>query len=413
MPHVTTGPLSFQQEEMLRRLRDFPSCAARYDLVWAFELDGPLQLEHLTAAVEDVVARHAVLRTTIEAVSHGDVQRVHDRQLVPTRLVESTAAEAFLAELVAQRLTTDQVLDGASLFSAAILQQSPRRHLLVVKIHHLLCDSLSLFALWHDLGACYRARVEKCDPVLSHLAMSYTDYAIRQRAAWPSMSGDAIDFWRTLSAGAPRATPWADTTMVDDARFDTETASVAVSGEVVRRAASAARVTPFLVLLAATATSMARVAGRDILVGTDIANREDPLKQGMVGHLLNSRLTRAAPSDAVPLLDLVRRTRESWLDADDYRDVYLDQVLQHLGIEWLPLVLADPGDASTQPVFKDIVVRRVDVARRDRHWRELLVTWRLDDPGRPVAEILYRRACLDSAASEALATGIEQVLANS
>jgi hypothetical protein len=120
-------------------------------------------------------------------------------------------------------------------------------------------------------------------------------------------------------------------------------------------------------------------------------------------------MTRATPERPPSLRQLVLRVREAWLTAEEQQQAYLDGVLQHLGIAWLPSVLLDQDDLAVNPQFPGVSVTRVAVQRLDPYWREFLLSWRIM-PDRCVAGVLYRQSCVDAGTVDAILREIGELL---
>jgi hypothetical protein len=408
---------------MVRRLRTFPQCACGYDFVVTFKLEGPVAVEDLRGALADLAQRHSVLRTTVDASGPEDVQRVQDAGAVEPRrasIVGQSLDEA-VAGLLDARHETDAVLAGSALFRPQILELEPERHLLVLTIHHLLYDGLSFPVLWRDLSELYLARRQRRAPVLPLLRTSYLQYAERQRESWPTIGPRAVAFWEAMTAGAPHDLPWRAAQPSHPQPFEVAFVTVELQPSAVHRLramARAARVTPFLTLLAATGVALGRATRQDdVLLGTDFAHREDPFKHDMVGHLLNTRLTRVRDAAKRSLRDQLDAVRETWLCAEEHRDAYLDQVLGELGGPRLTSVLLEPVDVLGGPELADVAVtpvalEPVDLNDRDHrylYWRELMVTWRSTATGY-TADIMYRPAAVGERAPESLARELRAVV---
>lgn len=406
------GPLSLQQEEMVGRLRTFPACAPRYDCVHLFELRGPIDLDRLARAIADVVTRHPTLRTTIETGNDGDVQRVHAAMLEPVAFSTADTADQLAATLLEARHGTRAATSGRPLFRARVVTLGPDRHILAFTIHHLLCDGLSLFVLWRDLSECYRARRERASPTLPALPLTYVEYARRQRQAAPVCAARAVPFWRAVAGDTPRTAPWPRGTACGNP-FETSVGRLVLPADAagrVRSVARAARVTPFLVLLAASTAAAARVVGSDILFGTDVATREERWTRDLFGHLLNTRMTRGMADRRLSLYELVRRTRETWLAAEAYQDAYLNEVLRVLEIPWLPSVMLDEQEYGANPTFPAVSVTPVPVHCTDPYWREFLLTWRMT-PAEWSGDIVFRPSCVAPSIVDEISDEIVQVLA--
>src|SRR2546423_5142280 len=130
-------PVSFAQQR-LWFLDQLAPGEPTYNMPYAFWLDGPLDAGALQRAVDTVVARHAVLRTTIAAFDGMPEQVVADAAAVPVERVElppglGDAERTRQAEAIAKDLAC-QPFDLATgpLIRTALIAAGPGRHLFVL-----------------------------------------------------------------------------------------------------------------------------------------------------------------------------------------------------------------------------------------------------------------------------------------
>lgn len=390
MDNVTVAPLSYQQAEMVRNIVNHPDCSDRYDFVCVFRLRGEVDRDCLAGAIEDVMVRHASLRTVIRRQDGELMQVVHPEPTMALTLRHwpDMRLHTVLDTLLAERHGAEEVLSGAPLFRPQ-LHDMEEGLLISFTVHHLVYDGWSLSVLWRDLSECYAARLERRDAVLPELSYSYADFAIGQRAAPEGMLREAVAHWSQAVARCPSELVWP---LRADAPAGASPKTLAyvplelppeTVGDV-RSAASRARVSPAAVLLAATAVGVARLTGqRELLFGTDTANREDRRKKNLVGHCVNSRLAVINAETGRPLLELAQGVWHQWAAGEKYREVYSDQLLQGLGSPRMFKVnvqneLVDGGSA---PVLSGAEVSQVHAPTRILDWRPLSVVWRVAATG--------------------------------
>src|SRR6185436_14528843 len=116
--------------------------------------------EALAAALQQLVNRQEALRTTFSPA--GDFQRLHPEIRVELPTLDWSDADA--AEQAA-RLTAAQLdearrafdLTSAPLLRARLIRLGPQHHVLLLTVHHLVCDGYALGVLMHELGELYSA----------------------------------------------------------------------------------------------------------------------------------------------------------------------------------------------------------------------------------------------------------------
>ena len=168
----------------------------------AVRLRGELDLPALQAALNAVVERHAVLRTTFHLADGEPVQRVHPAAPVPLPVLDAcddADPAARLADSAERAARTGFDLAAGPLFSAELLRLGPQEHVLSMTAHHIVVDGWSLGRLLDELETLYGDFAAGRPASLPALALSYAEFARRQRAQ--SAAGRPRP---TAPTGAPR-----------------------------------------------------------------------------------------------------------------------------------------------------------------------------------------------------------------
>src|SRR6185436_18746243 len=117
--------------------------------------------------------------------------------------------------------------------------------------------------------------------------------------------------------------------------------------ERVRAVAAADDATPFAVLLAAFRLALARHAGHgDVVLGTAAAGRERRELDGVVGFVANTLALRTDLRGDPEFRALVRRERDTLLDAFEHQALPFEKVVE--GLKLAP-------DAARNPVFQVMI----------------------------------------------------------
>jgi len=367
LPADTEPPLSFAQERMwfLDRLS---GGTGAYNVPVALELDGPLEAEALRGALSDVTARHEALRTRIVERDGEPRAQVAAPAAFPLPVLD--VAEEELDARVEEEARRDFDLAAEVPIRAALFRIGPDRHVLVLTMHHVATDGWSLGIVMRDLAAAYGARVD-AGTRAAPPALRYADYAAWQRG-W--LRGEALErqvgFWRRQLEGAPTvlALP-TDHPRPSRQSFRGAVHPFSLPPEVARgihALAAEEQATPFMTGLAAFAALLGRYAGvRDVVVGAPVAGRHREESEPIVGLFVNTLALRADLSGDPSFRALVRRLRESTLEAYAHQDLPFERLVDALEVEraldrtpvFQVMFAAEEARSRALPVFPGLAAR--------------------------------------------------------
>ncbi|UVM14765.1 amino acid adenylation domain-containing protein [Pseudomonas sp. B21-023] len=172
----------------------------RFNLAVVQRLDGPLDVDALQWAWQQVAARHRQLHMRIEADAEG-LWQVYDAVAEPA-LTPIEVAPAQLPELLRRALRTPLPLDRAPLYRLRLLRLNAQQHVLLLQLPHLLADGWSFELLREQLSQAYNARRRGQPLAAVAVKQHYADALAEQQAWLDGTDGQqAVAFWRELLAG--------------------------------------------------------------------------------------------------------------------------------------------------------------------------------------------------------------------
>ncbi|GAA4658127.1 hypothetical protein GCM10023347_06560 [Streptomyces chumphonensis] len=346
-------PMSFAQERMwfLDRMSDVGD---EYVLWFSWRLRGGLDRAAWQGALDDVVARHEVLRTALLEVDGRPVQQVLDGVGVPLAWHPAprggTVAErldAVRAEAVA--FATERFdLVAPPMLRAGVWELAGDDHVAVIAFHHAATDGWSKDVLIEELSALYAARRDGRPAGLPPVAVQYGDFALWQR---DRASGGALEphlrYWERTLAGLPvlelptdrpRPAGWSGR----GAAVEVELPAALADG--VAALAGRHGVTRFVVLLAAVQIVLARWSGQDdVAVGSPVAGRGRVELERLVGLLVNTVVLRGDLAGEPTFEEFLGRVRETALGAHEHQDVPFERLVEELRPE---------RDPARNPLFQ-------------------------------------------------------------
>ena len=333
--------LSYAQQRMWFLQQLAPTSSA-YHIAVGRRLRGVLDVEALRAAIEDLVARHAVLRTTFPAPAGTPSQRVHDpvpwilpfHDLTATSLTSGATFDKIAGDV------TERPFDLATELPlrTALVKRAPDDHVLLITLHHIAADGWSIGVLWTELEALYVARTGHRPAQLAPLPVQYADYATWQRR-W--VTGPILDeqlaYWKGRLHGAPEETELP----LKGPRPPVQTyRGAAATVRLDRRLTDELRelgrrhgTTLFITMLAAFRALLHRYTGQDdICIGAPNANRSARNTDSMIGLFLNTLVLRTPARGTTTFAELLTAERTTALEAFAHADAPFEMVVEALGV---------------------------------------------------------------------------------
>ncbi|MGI5182532.1 amino acid adenylation domain-containing protein [Dactylosporangium sp. CA-152071] len=316
-----------------------------YVTPFVLEFADHARLDAFTAALQQVVDRHDVFRTSVVwSGLREPVQVVWRTATLPvTEVGGTTGAEELVA---AVGLAMD--LGRAPLIDVHAAQVTGGPWLGLVRIHHLVQDHTALEVVLAEIAAVLAGRAGSLPQPLP-----FRDFVAQTRAGLAD--GTHEEFFRRLLAGVDAPTAAFGVTDVrGDGAAAVRTGTTVEPALVarLRRAARDLRTSPATVLHVAWARVLAAVSGRDDVV---------------FGTVLFGRMNAGAGSDRVPGLymnTLPVRVRTGDLDVLDAVTAMRQQLAELLEHEHAPLALAQRSSAvpADAPLFTTLLNYRHNAA---------------------------------------------------
>ena len=347
VPRGDEIPLSFAQQR-LWFLDQLEPNSPFYNIPESVRLTGPLDADVLRRTLNELIRRHESLRTRFGSRDGRPHQAITPSLTADLPVEDLTALSEAEREAAVQRLATEEAqrpfdLTVAPLMRARLLRLGPRDHVFLLTTHHIVSDNWSSNVLVREMAVLYDAFRHGRPSPLPPLPIQYADFAHWQRTWLEGVpAGEEtsplqrqLAYWKQQLAGA---TPLLELP-TDRPRPAVQTFRGAYLTFDLGRELSAGLlnlsqqegVTPFMALLAAFQTLLARYSGQDdISVGSPIANRTRAEMEGIIGFFVNTLVLHTRLDGDPTFRELLTRTRETALGAYAHQDVPFEMLVEAL-----------------------------------------------------------------------------------
>ena len=343
---------SFGQQRLWMLDRLLPDKSV-YNTLRVDRLTGVLDVAALQRALNEIVCRHDVLRTSF-AVSDGELNQVIAAASPLVLEVEDLASvPAAARETRARSRAEDEAalpfdLDRGPLLRARLLRLSAGEHWLLLTLHHIISDRWSSAILARELSLLYGAFSRGDASPLGELPVQYADFAVWQRER---LQGDALErllaYWKpalaelpTLELPTDRPRPPVASHRGGRLAFEIDEGLTRALKELGRREGA----TLFMTLLAAFQVLLCRYSGQeDLAVGVPIAGRNRRELEELIGFFVNTIVLRGDLSGEPTFNAYLARVRRRALDAYAHEDLPFEKLVE---------LLAPSRDLSRNPLYQ-------------------------------------------------------------
>ncbi|HEX6343063.1 amino acid adenylation domain-containing protein [Umezawaea sp.] len=320
-PEGQERPLTPAEERLWFAERLHPG-SPTYHIAALYRIPGRVDVPRLRTALDALVARHDSLRRGFEAPGRAVTSPT---ATVSCRWLDACGLpEATVRDLIDEHARQPFDLANPPLLRALAVDRGDEDDLLLLTVHHLVCDGASLAILEDDLGKLYSG-VEP-DP---------RPDALPETASRLFDEDEARAYWRRTLAGAPRgiALPHDLPRTASPGSAGAVHALVAPDDLLAGMADLAAqeRLSPFMTWIVAYVAGLVPLTGeRDVVIGIAASSRT-PEQRGEIGMFVDPVPLRLALPDGTTTRDLARAVRRATAEALAHRGVPFQTIVEDLG----------------------------------------------------------------------------------
>lgn len=308
-----------------------------------FELNGPLEPPILQRALNEIVRRHEILRSTFEMLDGYVVQLVAPVLAIHVPVDDLRSLSPSTRQARADRAAEVEAREPFSLaigplMRARLLRVNDDEHILLITIHHIVSDGWSIGLITDELGPIYEAYLEQRPSPLPELEIQYADYTIweeqnRDPAAW----SEAEAYWKNQLDGMPRFEIMPDRPRGNGSRGEGNIVSRLLPvclTNCLRDLSREHETTLFMTMLSVLAALLSRYTGEtDVVVGSQIAGRNTVEVEPLIGPFINTLVLRTDTSGDPVFPEILARVKQVVLKALEHQQYPLEKVAEVLRLE--------------------------------------------------------------------------------
>ncbi len=318
----------------------------------AARLAGRLDRALIERAVNEIVRRHEILRTSFRMIEGEIMQVIHSERHIALDWYDITncpgpECEDRVHQLMIQEGVRPFVLSKGPLLRGGLIKIRDDEHVLMLTMHHIGCDGWSNGVLMKEVAQIYSAFMLGVENY-PELPLQYADFAQWQEE-WLKGPDAAkqLQFWRSQLKGTlpvlnmptdrPRGAQRSHAGAIHTLLLPSGL------GEALKSLCSREDITPFMLFFATYATLLFRYTGNtDIIVGSPAANRTQADLENLIGLFANPLVLRLDLSGNPTFRMLLSRVKELSLEAFANQSYPFEKLVEEIqtnparaGLPWL------------------------------------------------------------------------------
>ncbi|NOG44271.1 MAG: amino acid adenylation domain-containing protein [Calditrichaeota bacterium] len=337
---VNSFPLSYAQQRMWFLDQMYPG-SPLYNIPVAWKINGPLDVSLFKKAVNEIIKRHEILRTTFKSVAGNGMQVISNKPQLEIETLDiptiTEQGKKQVEKIIHDKFRYSFNLQKGPTGVITLIKTADEEFVLVFVMHHIISDGWSMGVLMAEFTALYQAYRKNLASPLSALKIQYADFAQwqkkwlqgerlqKQLQYWKKQLGENLPPFLELPIDNKRPAVMTNSGSMLDGKINPEIRKA------IESLASKYEVTPFMFMMAALQTLFHRYSRQDdICIGTPIANRNRAETENLIGFFVNTLVIRGDLSDNPHFPDFLKQVKETTLDAYAHQDLPFEMLVEEV-----------------------------------------------------------------------------------
>ncbi|WP_143870395.1 non-ribosomal peptide synthetase [Catenovulum sediminis] len=344
---LNNKPIVTANQKSLWLLDQMDTGSPHYNIFSMFEITGDLNIIALQAALNTLIQRYAILRTTYHSVSDS-VEACVQSEFTFKLLQRQVSNESEVIERAYQQQKQVFNLSKDLMLRAELLCLKPQHYRLLLCFHHIAVDGISLQILEQELSTLYHGYQNDQTPTIGQHAFQFSDYAANAMQSLSANRTACTNYWLQSLKDLPACHNLPlDKPRPSKLTFRGGSVNAQINPQLLaslKLLARTQKTTLYTVLQTAFACLIHRyTAHNEVVMGSPYANRELPETNQMIGYLVNPLVLRNNFADNVPFNEQLQ-----------YHKQIIEKALKHHHLPFVELVdlLKPERSLAYHPLFQ-------------------------------------------------------------
>jgi amino acid adenylation domain-containing protein len=325
-----------------------------YNLAISITINGIINSNALEKALNFVVRRHEILRTSFLQHAGQPYQAVHsDIEILIDKINFSKTSTEQISRYIRSKVEQPFTLAEYPLFRFTLLVISKKKHVFLLMLHHIIADAWSLPIFLKELAIAYNSYITNTQPQLPELPLQYADFSLWQRSETQQLAYQKeLKYWLTkLSNLKDTLQLLTDKPRPITPSYQGSSVYFSIPEQLateLKQLSQESSVSLFMFFLAIFYILLYRYSQQeDLIIGSPISNRNLAGVKNLIGFFVNIIALRVNCHGDQTFADFLMKVRKTVLEAMNNKNIPFEQVVEAVN----PI-----RSANIQPLFQVLFV---------------------------------------------------------
>ncbi|WP_117407206.1 non-ribosomal peptide synthetase, partial [Ruminiclostridium josui] len=306
-----------------------------YNLPCVYEIKGILERERFEKAVKKLVERHEILRTSFSMVNGEPVQNISEDAHVDLEFVDAQKEDI---DEILKDFVRPFDLSRAPLMRVMVINTGDGLSLLLLDIHHIITDGISMNVLLSELSCLYG------NGTLPELRVQFKDYCEWLKTGDTTAQGE---YWKGMfSDEVPVLNMPLDYRRPSVQSFRGGAVAASIQGELaadIEKIQRKTETTDYMIFMSALMILLSKYSGQeDIVIGSPMSGRTHKDTQNIPGMFVNTLAFRGKPEKAKRYSEFLKEIKEICLNGYENQDYPFEKLVEAVNVN---------RESSRNPLF--------------------------------------------------------------
>ncbi len=323
-----------------------------YNMFFPLSIDGPLDVKVFDEALNTVIGRHEILRTTFENNGGTPYQKVHKRLIVNTEECSFYGDKDSAFDWIMEKSKKPFDLKKLPLLRTYRAKINESKSYLMILIHHIVGDAWAMNIVLEELQSIYNAKIAGRIVTLNEPELQFSDYAFWEKDNFRRYLADKINYWKAklpdrisnLNLHTDYKRPIKGSYRGKMVGLDLDTGVYQGLKELQGQFPGASM---FMIILAAYRLLLYKYSGEsNFLIGSPVSNRVRKDTKNLVGYLANMVVLYTDINNDMAFTDVLKSEMQTCLEAYENQDFPYEYLLENLEYK---------REANRNPLFQTAI----------------------------------------------------------